>query len=163
MELSPLTLEDFKRIQREYFTSDKAKVAAMTPESYYDDETEEELFYEDSFRCVYRTEDGRGCAVGCAIPKELYDPQFDADNGVGVLSLPPDIRKYLGISAETERYYEATQWVHDDVALAGILDDQDHFGEAFLAQIEEIEKVEPDFFTTSVKSLHEIGMRRFDY
>jgi len=156
-----ITLDEFKTIQREYFSSDKAKEPAITPESSWDDETNEEIFYEGSFRCVYRTEDGRGCAVGCAIPKELYDPQFDAENGIGVLSLPLDIRRYLGISAETERYYEATQWVHDDVALSEIYRDTEdqHFGRAFLARIAEIEEVSPTFFTTSNKSLDEIMMR----
>lgn len=27
--------------------------------------------------CVYRAEDGTKCAVGCLIPDELYDPEFE--------------------------------------------------------------------------------------
>lgn len=38
-------------------------------------------------KCVYRTEDGRSCAVGCLIPDEVYQPQMDYGAGFSIISL----------------------------------------------------------------------------
>ena len=37
-------------------------------------------------RCVYRGENGLKCAIGCLIPDELYDPDFD-NSGLKTINL----------------------------------------------------------------------------
>lgn len=38
----------------------------------------------DGEECVYRSEDGNKCAIGCLIPDELYNPSFE---NLGVVAL----------------------------------------------------------------------------
>lgn len=48
----------------EYFSKSDAKLARV-------------MVIGDAADCVYRTSDGRGCAVGCLIPAELYHSEFE--------------------------------------------------------------------------------------
>lgn len=152
-----LTFEEFKTKQREYFLSDKAAVAAMQSNVYEDDEGNKH-FYEGDMSCVYKTSDDRGCAIGCVIPRELYDPSWDENSGTAVVMLPTEVQKFIGMTIPTERYYQACQWVHDDVALSGVVKEGEHFGRAFLARMEEIETLSPGFFTTEYKGLRDLEL-----
>jgi hypothetical protein len=69
--------------------------------------------------CVYRTETGLSCAVGCRIPDSVYEASMDQPaedgTGTGILSLidrfgtvlPPEIKEY-------ESLFTRLQAVHDD-------------------------------------------------
>lgn len=66
-----------------------------------------------SASCVYRTEDGRKCAVGCLIPDTKYDPRFE---GEGLLELLHDGLGFLLPNENVERFEEfllAAQRTHD--------------------------------------------------
>src|SRR5687768_7605629 len=76
-------------------------------------------------KCKYRTEDGRGCAVGCLIPPALYKPAME---GRGVQALvvkgmsdayQPALEEMLlddaGVDrARALRFLEAAQGAHDN-------------------------------------------------
>lgn len=48
--------------------------------------------------CMYRTEDGLSCAVGCLIPNDKYEPAMENQRVGAVLNAWPALNKILGIS-----------------------------------------------------------------
>lgn len=80
---------------------------------------------EKEYRCEYRTEDGRKCAVGVLIPDELYDPKIEGDNVWGLVqnivslgeSRAPELKELLnGDDEEGQRklsFLLAAQRAHD--------------------------------------------------
>lgn len=63
--------------------------------------------YGDS--CMYRAPDGRRCAIGCLIPDEMYNPDFE---GEGIDGLPWALREYLG-GVDNDDILQELQNVHD--------------------------------------------------
>lgn len=64
-----------------YFSAPDARLAKLDPtKGAYDLDRQ-------APNCVYRTPDGRGCAVGCLIPDDLYHPAFE---GQGLNKLVDD-------------------------------------------------------------------------
>lgn len=66
--------------------------------------------------CLYRTDDGLKCAMGCLIPDKLYNHTME---GKGVSSLivdHPELFKYLGIEDHASTYFllRDMQSLHDD-------------------------------------------------
>lgn len=66
------TQEAYEKI-RAYFSRDGADLAYEA----YDD---------GARKCLYRTADGRKCAVGCLIPDELYRPRFEGNAVDGIVN-----------------------------------------------------------------------------
>ena len=67
----------------------------------------------DVLGCLYRTEDGKKCAIGCLIPDELYTPNIER---LGVRSLPVAfLQKCIpGYSPDDEGLLARLQRVHDN-------------------------------------------------
>lgn len=61
-------------------------------------------------RCVYRTVDGRTCAIGCLIPESLYNPDLE---GRYPEQLPIEVRRAMGIEAAEPALLRDLQKVHD--------------------------------------------------
>jgi len=60
--------------------------------------------------CLYRSPNGLKCAIGCLIPDELYDPEFE---GKTVIDLPIDLLKTIGINDDHVYLLRVLQTVHD--------------------------------------------------
>jgi hypothetical protein len=150
-----LTLAEIQEKQRAYFTSEKAKNPAIwcSPEEY--DELIDEYIGGET-KCLYRTPNDEKCAVGCLIPDKLYQQKFDEADGTSVDGLSSEVLDYLG--RENLPYLRATQQIHDDVALSEIVAGDEHFGTAFLARVDEVRNLRPDFFTAGGPSLFDIGL-----
>lgn len=58
--------------------------------------------------CVYRSPNGTSCAVGCLIPDELYNPDFEMNS---VKYLPLGVREYLGL--DNMEMLSNLQTIHD--------------------------------------------------
>lgn len=125
----PLTREQIVRKELDYFKSDLALEPAFISGGYHD---EEDGYREDA--CVYKTEDGRKCAVGALIKPAHYDPEFDAGSGTPVTRLPDEVIDYLG--PENIEWLSKLQSCHDDCARSWesgrSFGDYDHFGRFFL-------------------------------
>ena len=66
--------------------------------------------------CMYRTPDGRKCAIGALIPDEVYSQRLE-DKSVGALLLEfPDIMRASGLSEGDLCFLFALQDVHDGCA-----------------------------------------------
>jgi hypothetical protein len=66
--------------------------------------------------CMYRTPDGRKCAIGALIPDEVYSKRLE-DKSVGTLLLEfPDIMRASGLSDGDLCFLFALQDVHDGCA-----------------------------------------------
>lgn len=66
---------------------------------------------DDSGECVYRDEDGNGCAVGCVIPDEWYNDRIE---GKFVRRLPKSLLKRLFADDEVVRFASELQTIHDN-------------------------------------------------
>lgn len=79
-----MKLQELYEQIRSYFTEPDAELAKT-----FNDEHEET-------DCSYRTPEGRKCAVGCTIPDELYDEEFEGNSFSAIvgISLP-----YVGDTA----------------------------------------------------------------
>jgi hypothetical protein len=110
----PLTREQIIQKELDYFKSDLAtEPAYLTVESQLDDYDE----FSDSYpedKCVYKTPDGKKCAVGALIKPAHYDPSFDADNGTPVSRLSDEVINYLGV--DNIEWLGRLQTCHDDCA-----------------------------------------------
>lgn len=63
--------------------------------------------------CMYRTPDGRKCAIGALIPDEVYSQRLE-DKSVDTLFLEfPDIMRASGLSDDDSRFLFALQHAHD--------------------------------------------------
>ena len=68
--------------------------------------------------CMYRTPDGRKCAIGALIPDEVYSKRLE-DKSVGTLLLEfPDIMRASGLSGGDLRFLSDLQAVHDSCSLS---------------------------------------------
>jgi hypothetical protein len=123
-----LTRERIIQKELEYFKSDLAVKPAYIIAEY-----DEYVDSYDEDRCVYKTDDGRKCAVGALIKPALYDPEIDSDSGTPVKMLPDRIIDYLG--EENLTWLTKLQQCHDD--LAREWNNQNisatHFGRHFLS------------------------------
>ena len=67
--------------------------------------------------CMYRTPDGRKCAIGALIPDEVYSRRRCEGKSVGGLLLEfPDIMRASGLSEGDLCFLFALQDVHDNCA-----------------------------------------------
>jgi hypothetical protein len=75
----------------------------------------------DGESCMYRTEDGLKCAIGCLIPDDKYDPKMDEFNytvrNVLILQSIPGIGDFDSAenSEEIDFLYELQRQLHDDL------------------------------------------------
>lgn len=126
----PLTREQIVNKELDYFKSDLASEPAFIKGGFSDDE---DYFLEDA--CVYKTPDGRKCAVGALIKPAHYDPGFDANNGTPVDRLSDQVLNYLG--TENVDWLKKLQACHDDCARNWESEKEysgeDHFGRYFLS------------------------------
>ena len=68
--------------------------------------------------CMYRTPDGRKCAIGALIPDEVYSQRLE-DKSVGTLLLEfPDIMMASGLSDGDSWFLCDLQAVHDSNAFS---------------------------------------------
>ena len=118
-----LTREQIVNREIEYFKSDLAIDPAFV--ANYDD---------GEGKCVYKTEDGRKCAVGVLIKPALYEEKFDDREGTAARALPPNVLDYLG--RDNIEWLGELQHCHDDCARNWDLELRDaahnHFGKFFL-------------------------------
>lgn len=103
---------------REYFSHPNAKLAKTK-----------------SGTCLYRTDDGRKCALGCLIPDDLYDPAFEGEGSWTLLgehdtlhsqnTIDPETGEDIGIPLDKLHEYfskvdadfiKLAQSLHDDSA-----------------------------------------------
>jgi len=124
-----LTIEEIVSIEKEYFSSELGAIPAVLPEEIYDEESDEYYTSDSDIRCVYRTPDGRKCAVGVLFPDEMYREVFDEGGGTRIESLDEVILVYLG--HENVAWLRGLQMLHDDIAKR-FWEEGQHFGEMFL-------------------------------
>jgi len=124
-----LTIEEIVLIEEEYFSSELGAIPAVIPEEIYDEENDEYYPSDSDMKCVYRTSDGRKCAVGVLFPDEMYREVTDEGGGTGVESLDEVILVYLG--HENVAWLRGLQMLHDDIAKR-FWEEGQHFGEMFL-------------------------------
>lgn len=135
----PLNKESLIQRELNYFKSPMAKEPAyLTIQNqkdmgWADSQYEEDIYYLED-KCVYKTPDGRKCAVGALIKPELYDPKWDESDGIGVRGLPDDIQHYLG--EKNIDWLSSLQACHDECARSWEqekeYDGREHFGRYFL-------------------------------
>jgi len=90
-------------------------------------------------RCVFRTEDGKKCAIGCLIPDDQYDPKMDADYGTDFPKVLDYLDKKSPLREKLERHTQmlrSLQVLHDQVPV-------DSWAEALKKLAEEWELVWP--------------------
>jgi len=83
-------------LQKVYEHSKKMKARAVT----------------ETGACMYRTEDGNKCFIGCLFPDELYVPSCEGS----IFDLTPEIAAYIGADLEDEEdvgFLEEIQECHD--------------------------------------------------
>lgn len=66
-------------------------------------------------RCIYRSSDGRKCAVGWLIPDEKYDPDFD--DKYSLEDLVDELGLDQGEGAPTLALLRQLQEAHDEAAI----------------------------------------------
>ena len=128
-----LTREQIIQREIDYFKSPlAAEPAFISAATSYDDE-----FYSSDGKCVYKTEDGRKCAVGALIKPALYESKIDAGDGTSVTGLPDSILNYLG--DENLGWLSDLQRMHDDLARDWEFhkESKAHFGRFFLERAKE--------------------------
>lgn len=62
--------------------------------------------------CLYRTEEGTGCAIGCQIPDALYDPRLEGKNALTLVEFEHKIGDHF--VKVTPKLLDALQRAHDD-------------------------------------------------
>lgn len=91
--------------------------------------------YGEEGKCVYKTPEGRKCAVGALIKPALYQKEIDRGNGTSVLGLPDSIKNFLG--EDNLSWLTKLQNCHDECARSWEEEkeygDHNHFGRWFLA------------------------------
>lgn len=107
-----MTTQELHEKQIRYFTQPGAEYAILWTTDEWGDETKE---------CQYRTPSGKGCAIGCAIPKKLYDPCFEGKSVDALMGIftgyhnpgaSPALREFFfGVDVE---YMRESQRLHDD-------------------------------------------------
>lgn len=68
--------------------------------------------------CVYRTSDGRGCAIGCQLPDKLYWPKHEGKSVWTLLDSAADIREHF--KNVNTKLLGALQHAHDSPESANI-------------------------------------------
>lgn len=109
-----MTTQELHEKQIRYFTKPRADYATLWTTDEWGDETKE---------CQYRTPSGKGCAIGCAIPKKVYDPcmegkSIDALMGIFTGWKTPEaspVLRELFADCDVE-YMRESQRMHDDFA-----------------------------------------------
>lgn len=61
--------------------------------------------------CVYRSEDGNMCAIGCILPDELYSTSFET-NDVEYMLEDKEVKEYF--SGVSEELLHSLQVIHDN-------------------------------------------------
>jgi hypothetical protein len=56
----------------------------------------------ESFSCLYRTSDGRSCAVGCLISREAYDEEIEGNDVAVLRTCYPPVAKSIGFTGDEE-------------------------------------------------------------
>lgn len=135
----PLTREQIIHKELDYFKSPLAiEPAYITAEEQVcgSDYCEDDWPLED--KCVYKTEDGRKCAVGALIKPAYYEESWDADDGTPINMLSDEVLNYLGL--ENVDWLKRLQQCHDDCArqwndrYEAFDQFGDHFGRFFLRE-----------------------------
>ena len=68
-----------------------------------------------SFLCAYRNEDGLQCAIGCLIPPDLYDPEFEGLHVVSSSPLGERLRTVTRLAYHNLALARSLQMVHDQI------------------------------------------------
>ncbi len=111
----PLTREQIIQRELDYFKSPLAdEPAYLTAQYQIDNDMADEDDWPLEDKCVYKTPEGRKCAVGALIKPALYDPKFDADDGTPVNRLSDEVIDYLG--PNNLDWLGRLQTCHDDCA-----------------------------------------------
>lgn len=69
--------------------------------------------------CMYRTPDGRKCAVGALVPDEAYDPSCEGDGVSTLFREYPDMMRVSGLTRRHEVLLIDLQRAHDSAAESG--------------------------------------------
>ena len=69
--------------------------------------------------CMYRTPDGRKCAVGALIPDEAYDPSCEGEGVSTLFREYPDMMRVSGLTRRHEVLLIDLQRAHDSAAESG--------------------------------------------
>jgi len=67
---------------------------------------------QDRYGCLYRTEDGKTCAVGCLIPKDIYDERMEHTDLDSILKNFPELTNIIQPQLDL---LTALQKIHDNV------------------------------------------------
>ena len=68
---------------------------------------------DDEGACLYRTDDGRKCAVGALIPDDAYDPKCESTPIDRLFRDLPGMMEAAGLRSENADFLEDIQLIHD--------------------------------------------------
>jgi hypothetical protein len=124
-----LTVEEIVEQERNYFNSDLAAKPAIKIST--------DFYNEGTIACVYKTSEGRACAVGALLllKPELYEKVWDEGDGVALTGLSEAAHDFLG--KDNIEFLHNLQQVHDDLAREDRWETS-HFGKELLLMYKQL-------------------------
>ncbi len=86
--------------------------------------------FDQKYFCKYRTDDGSKCAIGCLVPDEKYDAEWDEGGGSCGSEVIDAV--WGGLDSETYDFLRKAQELHDDAdSVPTFLSSLDKLAESF--------------------------------